>query len=60
MYVGIATLIINWFVFFFYLKDEKFYPAMYKFYWTLAVIFIPFAWILYLAWGRKAHTVQEE
>ncbi|MCU0468190.1 MAG: hypothetical protein MUF58_06270 [Arcicella sp.] len=60
MYVGIATLLINWIIFFFFLKDEKFYPAIYKFYWTLAIIFIPLSWIVYLAWGRKAHTLQEE
>ncbi len=60
MFIGIATLLINWVIFFFFLKDEKFYPAIYKFYWTLAVILIPFAWILFLIWGRKAHTLQEE
>lgn len=31
-------------------------PAMAKFYWTLAIIFMPFAWIIYLVWGRKYYS----
>ena len=60
MFVIIAAMLINWAMFFFFLKDRKFYPAMYKFYWTLAIIFIPFSWILFLVWGLKAHSLQDE
>ena len=55
MIYGLATLLINWTIFFFYLKDEKFYPAKAKFYWTLIVILIPFGWFIFLAWGRKKY-----
>jgi hypothetical protein len=48
--------IITLIIFLFFLKNEKFYPAMAKFYWTLAIIFVPFAWIIYLVWGRKYYS----
>lgn len=50
--------IIVWLIFVFDLKDRRFIPGMAKFYWMLAMVFIPLAWILYLAWGRKAHSLR--
>lgn len=56
MYILFGGHIITLLIFLFAMKNEKFYPAMAKFYWTLAIIFIPFAWIVYLFWGKNYYS----
>jgi hypothetical protein len=56
--MALLTWLIVCLIFVFDLKNRRFVPAMAKFYWMLAMTIIPFAWILYLAWGRRAHALQ--
>ena len=56
----LPAFLINWVIFFFYLKDEKFYPAKAKFYWTLIILFVPLGWLIYLVWGRKTYRLKGE
>lgn len=59
MTYSISALLINWMIFFFFLKNDKFYPAKAKLYWTLIIIFIPFGWIIYLVWGRNKYLLKK-
>jgi ABC-type microcin C transport system permease subunit YejE len=54
----LPSILINLVIFYFFLKDDKFYPAMAKFYWTLIIIFIPFGWLVYITWGRKKYALK--
>ena len=58
MIYSLPAFLINWLIFFFYLKDEKFYPATAKFYWTLIILFLPLGWIIYLVWGREKYRLK--
>ena len=58
MIYSLPTFLINWAIFFFYLKDDKFYPAKAKIYWTLIILFVPLGWIVYLAWGRNKYLLK--
>ncbi len=55
---ALPAFLISWAIFFFYLKDDKFYPAKAKFYWTLIILFVPLGWIGYLAWGRNKYLLK--
>ena len=58
MIYSLSAFLINWLIFIFYLKDDKFYPAKAKFYWTLIILFVPLGWIVYLAWGRRKYLLK--
>ena len=58
MMYSLPTFLINWLIFVFCLKDDKFYPAKAKFYWTLIILFVPLGWIVYLAWGRNKYLLK--
>jgi hypothetical protein len=58
MVYSLPTFLINWIIFYFCLKDEKFYPAKAKFYWTLIILFVPLGWILSLAWDMNKYRLK--
>ena len=58
MIYALPGFLITWIIFFFFLKNDKFYPANAKFYWTLIILFVPFGWLVYLAWGRKRYMLK--
>lgn len=53
--------IISFAIWFFDIRKKKFYPPRAKFYWGLAVMFLPVVgWIAYFTYVRKEHTLQGE
>jgi hypothetical protein len=53
--------IFTWAIWYFEIRQKKFYPPRAKFYWGLAIIFIPFiSWIAFYTYGRKEHILNGE
>lgn len=53
--------IISFAFWFFNIRKKKFYPPRAKFYWGLAVMFLPiFGWIAFYTYGKKEHILEGE
>lgn len=53
--------IISFAIWFFNIRKKKFYPPRAKFYWGLAVVFLPVVgWIAFYTYGKKEHILEGE
>ncbi|OYU66597.1 MAG: hypothetical protein CFE22_08025 [Cytophagaceae bacterium BCCC1] len=48
-------------IWYFDIRKKKFYPPRAKFYWGMAIIFLPvIGWLGYFLYGRKEHLLKGE
>ena len=53
--------IISFAIWFFSIRKKKFYPPRAKFYWGLAVMFLPvIGWIAFYSYDKKEHILEGE